>query len=86
MRKYNCIWILLYCLIYVGITSCFDKKNSTDKLEIGVSTILPDAKNEVRSQPERRRRPTESGSRLFAEGFVKKEINTTLLMPLIQRN
>ena len=55
MRKYNCIWILLYCLIYVGITSCFDKKNSTDKLEIGVSTILPDAKNEVTTQILKRR-------------------------------
>lgn len=50
MRKYNCIWILLYYLIYVGITSCSDKKNSTNKLEIGVSTILPDAKNEVTTQ------------------------------------
>lgn len=50
MRKHNCIWMLLCCLACVGTTSCSDKKNDSDKQEKGVSTVLPDAKNEVTVQ------------------------------------
>ena len=50
MRKYCCIWILLCCLTFSGITSCSGKKNDVDKQEQGVSTVLPDAKNEVTTQ------------------------------------
>lgn len=46
MRKYDCIWLML-CLVWTGTSSCSDKKNSADKQEQGVSTVLPDAKNEV---------------------------------------
>ena len=43
MRKYDCIWLML-CLVWTGTSSCSDKKNSADKQEQGVSTVLPDAK------------------------------------------
>ena len=38
------------CLTFSGITSCSGKKNDVDKQEQGVSTVLPDAKNEVTTQ------------------------------------
>ena len=49
MKKHNCcnMWILC-CLIMV--TSCSDKKNSADEQEKGVTTVLPDTKNEVTTQ------------------------------------
>ena len=54
MRKYDCIWLML-CLVWTGTSSCSDKKNSADKQEQGVSTVLPDAKNEVTTQILKRR-------------------------------
>ncbi|MEF8806395.1 MAG: efflux RND transporter periplasmic adaptor subunit, partial [Bacteroides sp.] len=50
MKKYNCIWVLLCCLACVGTTSCSDKKSSADEQEKGVTTVLPDTKNEVTTQ------------------------------------
>lgn len=50
MRKYNCIWMLLCFSTCVVITSCSDKKSDSDKEEAGISTVLPDAKNEVTVQ------------------------------------
>ncbi|MEY8687450.1 efflux RND transporter periplasmic adaptor subunit [Bacteroides sp. AN502(2024)] len=50
MKEYNCIWLLLCCLACGGTTSCFNKKSNTEKEEQGVSTVLPDAKNEVTVQ------------------------------------
>ncbi|MEF8806338.1 MAG: efflux RND transporter periplasmic adaptor subunit, partial [Bacteroides sp.] len=49
MKKYNCIWLLL-CLALGVNTSCSDKKNSADEQEKGVTTVLPDTKNEVTTQ------------------------------------
>ncbi|MBF0732035.1 efflux RND transporter periplasmic adaptor subunit, partial [Bacteroides acidifaciens] len=49
MKKYNCIWLLL-CLALGVNTSCSDKKNSADEQEKGVTTVLPDVKNEVTTQ------------------------------------
>lgn len=45
MRKLNS-WGLLYVALAV-LTSCSEKKETADKQEQGVSTVLPDAKNEV---------------------------------------
>lgn len=47
--KNNSTWILL-CLACMMALSCSDKKNTTDESEKGVSTVLPDAKNEVAFQ------------------------------------
>ena len=49
MKKHDCIWLLL-CLTLGVNTSCSDKKNSADEQEQGVTTVLPDAKNEVTIQ------------------------------------
>lgn len=38
---------LLLCLAFVLTASCSDKKNNTEKQEQGVTTVLPDTKNEV---------------------------------------
>ena len=45
----------MLCLVWTGTSSCSDKKNSADKQEQGVSTVLPDAKNEVTIQTLKRR-------------------------------
>ena len=45
----------MLCLVWTGTSSCSDKKNSADKQEQGVSTVLPDAKNEVTTQILKRR-------------------------------
>ena len=50
MRKYSCIWMLLCCLAYGGMTSCSGKKSDADEQDKGVSTVLPDSKNEVTVQ------------------------------------
>ena len=49
MKKHDCIWLLL-CLTLGVNTSCSDKKSSADEQELGVTTVLPDAKNEVTIQ------------------------------------
>lgn len=49
MKKHECIWLLL-CLALGVNTSCSDKKNSADEQEKGVTTVLPDVKNEVTTQ------------------------------------
>mgnify|MGYP000787010780 CR=1 FL=1 len=41
---------MLLCLALGANTSCSDKKNSADEQELGVTTVLPDAKNEVTIQ------------------------------------
>lgn len=50
MRKYSYIWMLLCCLAYGGMTSCSGKKSDADEQDKGVSTVLPDSKNEVTVQ------------------------------------
>ena len=47
--KNNSTWILL-CLACMMTLSCSDKKNTADESEKGVSTVLPDTKNEVAVQ------------------------------------
>ena len=47
--KNNSTWILL-CLACMMALSCSDKKNTADESEKGVSTVLPDTKNEVAVQ------------------------------------
>ena len=47
--KNNSTWILL-CLACMMTLSCSDKKNTANESEKGVSTVLPDAKNEVAFQ------------------------------------
>lgn len=49
MKKHNCIWLLLCWVLGIN-TSCSDKQSSTEKQELGVTTVLPDAKNEVTVQ------------------------------------
>ena len=49
MKKCNRMWLML-CLAFVLTPSCSDKKNSADEQEKGVSTVLPDVKNEVTTQ------------------------------------
>ncbi|RLT78177.1 biotin/lipoyl-binding protein, partial [Bacteroides acidifaciens] len=49
MKKYDCICLLL-CLTLGVNTSCSDKQSNTEKEEQGVTTVLPDAKNEVTIQ------------------------------------
>ena len=49
MKKHDCVWLLL-CLTLGVNTSCSDKKSSADEQELGVTTVLPDAKNEVTIQ------------------------------------
>lgn len=46
MRKHSFTWTLL-CLAWVVTASCSDKKDNTEKEEQGVSTILPESRNEV---------------------------------------
>lgn len=48
MNKHNST--LLLCLAFVLTASCSDKQSSTEKQEQGVTTVLPDAKNEVTVQ------------------------------------
>ncbi len=47
--KNNFTWFLL-CLACMMTLSCSDKKNTADESEKGVSTVLPDTKNEVAVQ------------------------------------
>ena len=42
--------MLLCCLAYGGMTSCSGKKSDADEQDKGVSTVLPDSKNEVTVQ------------------------------------
>lgn len=49
MKKCNRMWLML-CLAFVLTPSCSDKKNSADEQEKGVTTVLPDVKNEVTTQ------------------------------------
>ena len=48
MNKHNST--LLLCLAFVLTASCSDKQSNTEKQELGVTTVLPDAKNEVTVQ------------------------------------
>lgn len=50
MRKHNLTWLLLCLTCLATFSSCSDKKDSTDKEPQGVSTVLPDMKNEVTVQ------------------------------------
>ena len=50
MRKYSYIWMLLCCLAYGGMTSSSGKKSDAEEQDKGVSTVLPDSKNEVTVQ------------------------------------
>ena len=45
--------MLLCCLAYGGMTSCSGKKSDADEQDKGVSTVLPDSKNEVTVQIQR---------------------------------
>ena len=45
MKRYNSINI--YCLAFVILISCSDKKKEENIPEKGVETVLPDVKNEV---------------------------------------
>ena len=53
--KHNSTWLLSCLALGILITSCSGKKNDVDKQEQGVSTVLPDAKNEVTTQILKRR-------------------------------
>ena len=46
MKKHDCVWLLL-CLTLGVNTSCSDKKSSADEQELGVTTVLPDAKQSM---------------------------------------
>ena len=48
--KHNYTWLLSCLALGMLITSCSNKKNDVDKQEQGVSTVLPDSKNEVTTQ------------------------------------
>lgn len=49
MNKHYFTWFLL-SVVLSATTACSDKKEGADKQEQGVSTVLPDAKNEVSIQ------------------------------------
>lgn len=53
--KHNSTWLLSCLALGILITSCSGKKNDVDKQEQSVSTVLPDAKNEVTTQILKRR-------------------------------
>jgi len=55
MMKHNSTWLLSCLALGILITSCSGKKNDVDKQEQSVSTVLPDAKNEVTTQILKRR-------------------------------
>lgn len=50
MRKQIWIRMFPFCLIAAGVMSCSDKKSDAADEEKGVSTVLPDTKNEVTVQ------------------------------------
>lgn len=54
MKRHNLSCLLVCCLFCAGILSCSGAKE-TEKEEKGISTVLPDAKNEVTTQILRKR-------------------------------